>query len=71
MSSAEWMILLAVLIPAPLWLFALVRIARRERGIVRLIWLVVVLFTNWLGAVSYLSYRKLEEDAADHSEKRP
>jgi hypothetical protein len=58
-TFTEWMVILLVLVATLFWLFMLVQIARKERGTMRVVWLVGVALTHWLGAVAYLGFRGL------------
>ena len=60
LSPAEWLIVLLVLIGTAVWIWALIDCLIHEtaQGNTRLIWSIVIVFTNVVGAVLYLLVRR-------------
>jgi Phospholipase_D-nuclease N-terminal len=60
LGPVEWLIVLLVLVGSALWIWALVDCLLHEptQGNTKLIWIIVIVFTHFIGAVLYLLLRR-------------
>ena len=66
LGSVEWFIVLLVLLGTVVWIWALVDCLVHEpaQGTTKLIWVIVILFTNSIGAVLYVLLRRPQRKRA-------